>query len=143
MKEKIQNDIKEAMKARDGERLTLLRGLLSELKREEIDTRQELTEERCVAILQKEIKKRRDALEFAVQAARTDLVEQNNREITTIQSYLGDQLSAEKLQEIITQLIADGADSIGKIMGPLNAQYRGKFEGKIASELAQKALQSR
>ncbi len=140
MKEKLQEDIKNAMRAKDQPRLTVLRMLMSELKNIEINTREPLTPELCISTVQKEIKKRRDALEFAEKAGRAEIVEQNNSEIALLQSYLGEQMGEDKLREIISALIASGSDNIGKIMGALNKDYKGKFEGKRASELIKELL---
>ncbi len=139
-KKQIEDDVKVAMKARDQLRLNTLRTFLAELKREEIDSRVELTEEKFISILQKEIKKRKDSLEFAKSAGRAELVEQNEAELVILQGYLGEQLGAEKLKELIQQLIAGGNDSIGKVMGALNKDYKGKFDGREASELIKAAL---
>ncbi len=136
----IEADIKTAMKAREQERLLTLRGLLSEIKRVEIDTRTTLTDEQISSIFQKEIKKRRDALTYAEQGKRDDLIAQNKAEIALIQSYLGEQYSEDKLRELIGSIISSGADNVGKIMGALNKDHKGKFEGKVASELAKSML---
>lgn len=140
MKAKLQEDLKTAMKARDQLTVNTLRGLSAEIKKEEIDTQKQVDDARFVALVQKEVKKRRDAIEFAKNANRTDLVEQNEAEVKILQKYLGDQISEEKLRELISGLIAGGADNIGKIMGALNKDYKGKFEGKIASEIAKGLL---
>ena len=140
IKQKVQEDIKVAMKAREQHRLETLRGLLSELKNVEIDTRATLTEEQAIQILQREIKKRRDAIEFAKNAGRTEIVDSNSEEIAWLQAYLGEQMSADDLKRLITQLVSDGADSLGKIMGELNKAHKGKFEGKVASEIAKGLL---
>jgi uncharacterized protein YqeY len=140
MKAKLQEEIKTAMKARDEKLLLVLRGLMSEWKREEIDSRQELTEEKAVQIVQKEIEKRRDTIEFAEKGGREDIVSQSKFEIEVLQRYLGEQLSEEELKNTIDKLIAGGADSVGKIMGALQKDYRGKFEGKVASALARARL---
>jgi len=139
-KKKLEEEIKVAMKARDQLRLNTLRGFMSELKREEIDTRVELTEERFIAILQKEIKKRRDSIEFAKNAGRNEIVEQNETELKILQEYLGEQLSEDKLRELITSLKEQGNDSIGKLMGALNKDYKGRFDGRLASEMIKSAL---
>ena len=139
-KAKVEEEVKVAMKARDQLRLNTLRGFLSELKREEIDTRVELTEERFIAILQKEIKKRRDSIEFAKTAGRTDIIEQNETELKILQGYLGEQLCDDKLKELIVTLHSQGNDSIGKLMGALNKDYKGRFDGKLASELIKATL---
>ncbi len=140
LKKKVEEDVKVAMKARDQLLLNTTRGLLSELKREEIDTRTELTDERAIAIIQKEVKKRRDAIQFAKDAGRSELVEQNEQEVKILQKYLGDQLSEEKLKELISTLVSAGNDNIGKLMGALNKDYKGQFDGRMASEIAKGML---
>lgn len=142
VKAKVQEDIKEAMKARDQHRLETLRGLLSELKKVEIDTRADLTDEQAMQVLQREIKKLRDAIDFAKNAGRDEMIEKNTAEVAIVQKYLPEQLSAEELKSLIGSLVAGGADSMGKIMGELNKTHKGKFEGKMASELAKGLLGS-
>lgn len=93
--------MKAAMKARDQVLINTTRGVISEIKRVEIDTRKPVEEDGVVSIVQKEVKKRRDALEFAHKAARNDLIEQNELEIKLLQKYLGEQLSEEKLTELV------------------------------------------
>ncbi|MDR2337497.1 MAG: GatB/YqeY domain-containing protein [Deltaproteobacteria bacterium] len=140
MKAKLQEDIKTAMKARDSKKLENLRSLMASIKQVEVDTRKELSDSDIAVIFQKEIKKRRDALQFAEQAKRDDLVEQNKAEIALIQTYLGEQLSEDKLREIIQDLISAGSDNIGKIMGGLNSDHKGKFEGQVASRIIKEIL---
>jgi uncharacterized protein YqeY len=140
IREKVQEDLKAAMRERNQFVINTLRGYISELKNEEINTRQPLTEAREIEILQKEIKKRRDAIDFAKTASREDLITQNLSEIDILQKYLGEQISEEKLKELITALIAAGENNIGKIMGALNKDHKGKFEGKVASELIKSLL---
>lgn len=142
MKIKIQEDIKVAMKARDQKKLDTLRMVMSEIKRVEIDTRKDLDEAGVLSVLQKEIKKRKDSLDFARQAQRQDLIEQNEYEIALIQSYLGEQYSTDKLRAMIKELVANGNDNIGKIMGALNKDHKGKFDGRLASDLAKEVLAS-
>lgn len=140
MKQQLQEDIKGAMKSGEKERLTVLRGLMSEIKRKEIDSRTELNEEQCVGVVQKEIKARRDAIEFAEKAGRDEMVAKNQQEIVWLQDYLGKQLSEDELRELISQLIAAGHDNVGKIMGALNKEHKGEFEGKQASTIAKEML---
>lgn len=140
LKAKIQEDIKTAMKARDSQTLTTLRGLISEVKKTEIDTKTELDDAGVVVIIQKEIKKRRDAIDFAKQAGRDEMIADNEAEIVALQNYLAEQLSEDKLKEIISELIASGSNNIGQIMGSLNKDYKGQFEGKIASGVAKELL---
>lgn len=150
MKEKIQEDVKVAMRAKDQLTLNTLRGLLSEFKLAEINSRTEghasdtaLTEEQCVVVLQKEVKKRRDAIEFAQKGGRADIVTQNETEIKILQKYLGEQMGPDQLKSLIQKLVTEGADNVGKIMGALNKDHKGKFEGKAASEIAKQVLEGK
>lgn len=140
IREKINEDLKTSMKARDQHKVTTLRGILAAVKQIEVDTRTTVDDNKLIQVIQKEIKMRRDALEFAHQQSRTDLIEQNKYEIDLIQSYLGTQLSESDLQNIIKDLVASGMNSIGQIMGSLNSNYKGQFEGKIASEIIKNSL---
>jgi hypothetical protein len=140
VKAKIQADMKEAMKAKDRQRLLTLRGIIAEIKKAEIDGGKELNDDGVTTILQKELKKRRDALEPAKKAERVDLIEQNEQEIEIIQAYLGKPLSDDELKELISGMIADGADALGKIMGALNKEHKGRFDGKAASAMAKELL---
>ncbi len=140
MKAKIQADMKEAMKAKDQPRLMTLRGIWAEIKKAQIDNGKELSEGDVVGILQKEVKKRRDALEAAKKAERQDLIQQNKQEIEIVQAYLGKPLSEDELKDLISTMISNGADALGKIMGALNKEYKGRFDGKLASALAKELL---
>ncbi len=135
LKETISADLKTAMKARDQVKVTNLRGLLAAIKQVEVDTRTEVDDAKVIQIIQKEIKMRRDALEFAIAQSREDLIAQNTLEIEIIQSYLGKQLSNEELTVIIKEIVAGGSNNIGQIMGALNSKYKGQFEGKVASQI--------
>jgi len=140
IKSKLQDDIKTAMKAREQTKLTTLRGISAAIKQVEIDTRQDLSDDDVLGILNKEVKKRRDSLKFAEEASREDLIEQNKIEIKLLQTYLGEEIDEDKLREIIKGVVDGGADSIGAIMGALNGKYKGRFEGKLASSIAKELL---
>lgn len=140
LRAKIQEDVKVAMKARDQLRVNTVRGVFSEIRKLEIDTKCELDDEQILAVLQKEVKKRKDALQYAVELKREELIEQNNKELELLHGYLGAPLESEELSKVITEIVAGGADSLGKIMGELNKSYKGRFDGKLASELAKQAL---
>ncbi len=140
MKAKVQEEMKAAMKSRDQRKLDTLRGLLSEIKLAEIEAKSEVGEDQCVQLVKKEIKKRRDASEFAAQAGRNELIEQNQAEIAILERYLPEQLAPETLRQMIEAVIAQGADSIGKVMGELNKTHKGKFDGKAASAIIKECL---
>ncbi len=140
LRDKIASDLKIAMKAREQATVTNLRGLTAAIKQFEVDTRTEASEEKILSIVQKEIKMRRDALGFAIDQNRPELIAQNEFEISLLQKYLGEQLTEEELKSLIEETIAGGANNLGAIMGTLNKSHKGKFEGKVASELAKTLL---
>ncbi|HMO17336.1 MAG TPA: GatB/YqeY domain-containing protein [Oligoflexia bacterium] len=140
LKAKLQSDLKEAMKAREQDKVTNLRGIMAAIKQIEVDSRTEVGDDKIIDILQKQIKIRKDALHFAEEQKREDLIVQNKNEISLIQSYLGTQLGDEELQKLIKTLIEGGASTMGSVMGALQKDYRGKFDGKRASELAKSLI---
>jgi len=142
LKAKIQEDIKTTMKARDQKKLTVLRGLSAAIKQVEIDTRKDVTDDQIKEIIQKEIKKRRDTIKFAKDGGRDEIVEESESEIAILSEYLGKQLSDSELKDLIEKLVSGGADSIGQIMGALNKDYKGQFDGRAASEMIKSTLGS-
>ncbi len=140
LKSKIDADLKQNMKDRNQHVVTTLRGLLAAVKQVEVDTRTAPTDSKIIEIIQKEIKMRRDALQFAVEQNRQELIDQNTAEIALIQKYLGEQMSDTELENTIKAIIAGGANQIGAVMGALNKDHKGKFEGKKASELIKTLL---
>lgn len=140
LKETISNDVKTAMKAREQKKLTTLRGIMAEIKKIEIDTRKELTDSDVLSVLQKEVKKRKDALVYAVEGKRQDLIDENNAELEILQAYMGEQFEGAKLRELIEKLITSGANNLGAVMGSLNKDYKGQFDGKEASSIAKELL---
>lgn len=140
IKDQLLADIKSAMKERNKQALLTLRGLSSAVKQYEVDNRKDVSDSIVLDIFKKEIKKRRDAIEFAEKNNREDIVAKEQSEIDLIQVYLPEQYSAEKLEQVISSLVQAGSDNIGKIMQALKAEHDGKFEGKIASQIAKTIL---
>lgn len=140
MKAQIQEELKVAMRAQDKLKVTTLRGLMAAIKQIEVDKRIEVDSDTVLALVQKEIKKRRDSIGFAEQAGRADLIETDKAEISILETFLGAQLSEEELKAAITKLVSEGAGNIGQIMGGLKKSYNGQFEGAIASRLAKEVL---
>ncbi|MCK4301625.1 MAG: GatB/YqeY domain-containing protein, partial [candidate division Zixibacteria bacterium] len=132
--EKIDQQMKEALKAGEKERLIVLRGLKSELKYKQIDKRDDLTEQDVLAVLASQAKKRREAIEQFEKGGRDDLVSKEKHELDIINSYLPEQLSEEKLREIIRETIAEaGAESpahLGAVMKLVMPEVKGRADGK-------------
>ena len=134
-KERMQEDLKTAMRAREQHLVTTLRCLLAAIKQIEVDKRIEADETVVASVLLQEQKKRRDALKYAEQQKRDDLIAQNQAEMVVLQKYLGEPLSLEELHKLVHEIVATGADNIGKVMAALNQNHKGRFDAKAASEL--------
>ncbi len=143
--DKINNDIKEAMKAKQADRLLALRAIKSEiLLAQTSGGATELNEEAEIKILQKLIKQRKDSAETYQKADRKELYEKEIAEVEVIEAYLPTQLSENELIEIINKVIADtGANSIkdmGKVIGMVNKEVAGKAEGKVIAQKVKEIL---
>ncbi len=130
------------MKSGDKTRTMVLRGVLAEVSRYEVekDVRREADEAAVIQILKREKARREEALEFARKGARSDLVEQNEAEIKVIDSYLPAAIGPEEVNAEIQAAIATGAAQIGPIMKALRDKFGARLDGKMASELARQAL---
>jgi len=132
LKQRIQEEMKAAMKAGDKRRLGIIRLILAALKQKEVDERIELEDSHVLAVLEKMVKQRRDSVSQYEQAGRTDLAEQEAYEISVIQEYLPAALSAEEIAALIDEAIAaTGAASVkemGKVMGLLKPKLQGRAD---------------
>jgi uncharacterized protein len=136
----LENDLKGAMKARAMETVYVLRGVIAAIKNLKVEKQiKSVPETDIAALVRKEINKRTEAAEFARKANRPELVEANEREKAILEAYLPQQLSAEALEKIITDLAGElGTTQIGPLMAKLRERHAGQFDGKLASELIRK-----
>lgn len=137
IKNRINDDVKAAMRSKDKERLGALRLIQAAFKQKEVDERIELSDEQALAILDKMAKQHRDSITQFEQANRDDLVEVEQKELDIIEEYLPAQLSEEEINTFIEDAISKtGADSIkdmGKVMGVLKGQLQGRADmGKVS-----------
>ena len=140
IRDRIQADVKTALKAKDKERLGTLRQVLAAIKQVEVDTRQELEASDVLAILDKMIKQRRESATQYTDAGRTDLADKENAEITVIEGYLPQPLTEEEIGAMIDAAIAEvGATSMkemGKVMAILKPQISGRGDvGKVSAQV--------
>jgi len=142
--EKIDQDMKEALKAGEKDRLTVLRGLKSDLKYKQIDKGDELTEEEMIGVLAAAAKRRRDSIEQFAKGGRDDLVKAETFQLGVINSYLPKQLGEDELREIIAKAIEEiGAESpqqIGAVMKVVMPRVKGAADGKLVNKLAMEIL---
>jgi len=140
VKSKIQDDLKAAMKSGDKLRTMALRGVLAEMSRLEKDIRREPNDAEIIQIIKRERAKREETLVFARQAARQDLIAQNETEAKVLESYLPATTSPDEVRAEIQAAIAAGAAQIGPLMKALRDKFGPSLDGKVASELAKEAL---
>jgi len=134
LKDRIKNDIKEAMKAKDVFRRDALRMLSSAMKQIEVDERRDLSDEDIIKILQKQIKQREEVAIQYKEADRMDLYETETKEAALFKEYLPKQLSDEELEVTIRKIVESvGATSMkdmGKVMGMATKELSGQADGK-------------
>jgi uncharacterized protein len=144
LKEKIDTDTKEALKAGAKEKVSALRMLTAALKNKQIDKRRQLTDEEIIETVNSLIKQRRDSIEQFAKGGRQDLVDKETAEIKILEAYLPPQLTREeldaKVREAIAQTGAQGAKDMGKVMKVLMPVVTGRADGRLVSELVKKAL---
>ena len=141
---RLQEDLKQAMRARDAMRRSVLRYLRSEIHNAEITQQKELDDEGVLAVLSRQAQQRRDSIEAYESANRQDLVERERGELAIILEYLPQQLTRAEIDDLVEQAIADtgasGPADMGKVMGRLMPQVRGRAEGREVSAAASAAL---
>ena len=142
MKNKLQQALKDAMKAHDKVRLDTIRSAISAIQYEEMAQKVEaLSGEQILTVLKRELKKRKEQLEFAEQGKRDDLLEQFRAEIRVIEAFLPAQLSAQDLEGIISGLKQQNPGiNMGAVMKALRESHAGQFDAKEASEIAKRLL---
>ncbi len=140
--EQLAQDLTAAMKARDAQRVMVLRGVVAAAKLVKVERRTpQLDEADLVQVLRKELKKRDEAEEFAAKAGRDDLVSQNRAERAILETYVPAALGADDLERAIRHALAEGVPrQMGAVMAALKERHPGRVDGKRASELVRKVL---
>jgi len=144
LKDRITEDMKAAMRAKDAPRLLTIRGLLAALKQKEVDERIELDDAAVVGIVDKLIKQRRDSIAQFGAGGRTDLVDKETAELHVLEAYLPARLSAQEIAAqvgaIVAELGATGPGDMGKVMGTAKARLAGKADMGLVSAAVKQAL---
>jgi uncharacterized protein YqeY len=143
LKQRIQEDVTAAMRARDKPRLSALRLVTAAIKQLEVDSRTQVDDPDVLRVLEKMLKQRRDSLRQYSDAGRQDLADQESYEIAVIETYMPEALTAEELQALIDAAIVEtGAHSIrdmGKVMGLLKSRVQGRADlGAVSGTVKQK-----
>ena len=141
----IEEAVKTSMRERNKDRTSTLRMALSELKKEEIDNKIELSNEGSIKILQRMIKQRKESMSQFLNAQRNDLAEKEESEIVILQDFLPEQMSEEAINKLVIEAIneteAKEPQDIGKVMGFLKTKIQGNADMGIVSKLVKENLQ--
>jgi uncharacterized protein YqeY len=142
VKAALKEALKNAMKAQDRLRMETIRGLLSEIQYEEMNKEvQDLSSNDSLAVLQREVKKRQEAIGFEEQAGRAEAIEKLNAEIAIIEVFLPKQLSADELEKVLLEhKAATPGAAMSTAMKFLKEKYAGQYDGKSASEIAKRVF---
>ena len=140
----IINDLQNALKEQDKQKLSVLRGLKSAIKNKQIALRKELTDEHIMGVISSEIKRGKEAIEKFSQGSRQDLVEKEEGEIKILSQYLPPQLSTEDIKEMVTQVIeeisASSLKDLGAVMKSAMAKVAGRADGREVNRIARELL---
>lgn len=144
LKERIQQELNDAMRAKDETRKSALRMLRAAIHNGEIAGRHEFTDDEVVAIAKQQVKQRRDSIAEFSKAGRQDLVDIEQAELEIISTYLPAQVGREAIEAaaraVIAETGASGPKEMGKVMGPLVKQFGATADGKLVSEVVKELL---
>ena len=143
--QKINENLKDAMRNKSEAELSTLRMLIAALKNKKIalgggTNVEEMTEEQIIEVIQSEIKKRRDSIQAYAQGNRQDLVDKEKNEIDILEKYMPAQLSDEEIEKVIEEIVNAGNTDFGKVMGQAMGKLKGKAEGSKVTEIVKKVL---
>ena len=143
--EKIKQDMYAAMKSKDKVKATILRSLLSNLKKIEIEKKEPIAEPEYLSIVKKMVKQLKESIDVYSQAGRIELAEKEKSELSIIEAYLPKQFSEEEILELIKNIISEisakNSSDIGKVMAIVMKKGGGKVDGGIANRIAKELLQ--
>lgn len=146
LEDQIRNDMKEALKQGQKERLSTLRTALAQIKDERIKKKSDLNDNDVITVLMRAVKSRKDSIIMYKQGGRQDLVDKESNEVEILQSYLPEQITEDEIKSVITEIITSSGASdikdIGKVMGPAMAKLKGKADGKLVQHIARSLLSS-
>jgi len=144
LKDRITEDMKAAMRARDSARLSVIRMLLAACKQREVDERIVLDDNAVVGLVDKLIKQRKDSIVAFRQGGRTDLADKESAEVLVLEAYLPQRLGTDEIQaavaSIVAELGASGPGDMGRVMAAAKAQLAGKAEMALVSSAVKQAL---
>jgi uncharacterized protein len=143
--ERLANDMKQAMKDKAKVRLSVIRMVRTAIKNAEIDQKTTLSDDEVIAVLNRELKQRRDSLQAFESAGRQDLVEEVKQEIDVLIDYLPAQMTEDEVRVIVKEVVAEtgatGKADMGKVMSALMPKVKGRADGKLVNTIVSQELQ--
>jgi uncharacterized protein len=144
LRERLTEEMKGAMRARDDLRLSAIRLIRSAVKNREIEVRHELDDRETSEVIATMVKQRRESIRLFQEAGRRDLVEKEEKELAVLFAFLPPQLSRAELEEVVAKVIAEcgaqGSKEMGKVMKALAPHVAGRADGKTVSEVVREKL---
>jgi len=144
LKDKLMEDLKQALREGDERRKSAIRLAMAAIRNAEIEKRRELDDGELLQIIAKEVKQRRDSIAEFAKAGRQDLIDQEKAELEVLLAYLPRQMTREEIEEaarrVIQEVGATGLSQMGKVMGRLMPQVKGRADGRLVSEVVRALL---
>jgi uncharacterized protein YqeY len=144
LKERLNADMKEALKAHDSARLSTIRMIISAVRNKEIDARKDMDDEGVLSVLSTSAKQRRESIEQYEKAGRQDLVDKEKAELEVIMSYMPQQMGRKEIEALVRDAVAEsgaaGPADMGKVMKVLMPKVKGRADGKLVNEVVKAAL---
>ncbi len=144
--EKITTDYKDALKAGDKNKVSVLRMIKSSIKYKEIEKRAPLTDEEVQAVLMSSVKRSKESIEQFSKAGREDLANREKEEMLVVQEYLPTQLGEDEVKKMVQDVIAEegasGPKDTGRVMKSVMARLKGQADGKLASKIVKALLEA-
>ena len=144
LKEKLMEDMKKAMKAKDKQRLSVIRMTRSEIKNKEIESGEELDDQGVTAVIAKQVKQIKDSLADFEKSGKEDVMDKLYKEIEILEEYLPEQMSEAEVDELVEEVIektgAENMSDMGKVMGAIMPKIKGRADGTMVSEKVKSKL---
>jgi uncharacterized protein YqeY len=144
LKERLSEELKKAMRARDGVRLATIRQINAVLKNREIDAKREFDDQGIMEVITTLCKQRRESISMFQEAGRDDLVTKEEQELAVLMEFMPEQLTREEITELVKKAISESgatsAKDMGKVMKILMPSVTGKADGKVVNEIVKELL---
>ena len=140
LKNRLQNDLNEARKGREKLRTLVLSTTLSELRNREIELGKEGDDSEVLSVIAKAVKRRKEAAAQMLSGGRNELAEKEEIEAEMLSAYLPEGLSEEEVRQVVQEIVGEGLQELGPVMGQLMPRLKGRFDGKEANRIVREVL---